>query len=81
MLADTVEAAVRSMIPRVKSVDEVQGEILDLISFKLNDGQLAESQLSIKDVDTIGKSFFRVLKGMYHERIPYPKVTEAEVEE
>lgn len=73
MLADTVEAAIRSMIPRVKSINEVESQINTLIRDKLNDGQLAESGLSIKDVDTIARSFFRVLKGMYHERIPYPK--------
>jgi putative nucleotidyltransferase with HDIG domain len=78
MLADTVEAAVRAMIPHVKSVDEVEGKINSLIRHKLNDGQLADSQLSIKDVAVIEASFFRVLKGMYHERIPYPKIAEGE---
>ena len=72
MLADTVEAAVRSMIPRVKSVAEVEDQIRRLIRDKLTDGQLSDSGLSIKDVDTIGQSFFRVLKGLYHERIAYP---------
>ncbi len=76
MLADTVEAAVRSMIPHVKSVAEVENKINSLIRYKLNDGQLADSQLSIKDVAIIEQSFFRVLKGMYHERIPYPKLKE-----
>ncbi|MDR1663334.1 MAG: HDIG domain-containing protein, partial [Clostridiales bacterium] len=78
MLADTVEAAIRSMIPRVKSVDEVEEQIRTLIRDKLQDGQLSDSCLSIKDVDIIGESFFRVLKGMYHERIPYPKLTAEE---
>jgi putative nucleotidyltransferase with HDIG domain len=78
MLADTVEAAVRSVIPRVKSLDEVENQINQLIRGKLNDGQLADSGLSIKDVDIIAASFFRVLKGMYHERIPYPKAKPAE---
>jgi putative nucleotidyltransferase with HDIG domain len=82
MLADTVEAAVRSMIPRVKSVDEVESQITTLIRDKLYDGQLSDSKLSIRDVDTISESFFRVLKGMYHERIPYPKLhTAVESEE
>jgi hypothetical protein len=74
MLADVVEATVRSMIPRVKSVNEVEDKIKELIRNKLADGQLADSQLSIKDVATIEKSFFHVLKGMYHERIVYPKL-------
>jgi len=76
MLADSVEAAVRSMIPKISSVDEVEKAIRNIIRGKLNDGQLADSQLSIKDVLTIEQSFFRVLKGMYHERIAYPKISE-----
>ncbi|MCL2387730.1 MAG: HDIG domain-containing protein [Defluviitaleaceae bacterium] len=72
MLADSVEAAVRSMIPKIQNVDEVEKTIRFIIRGKLNDGQLAESQLSIKDVNIIEQSFFRVLKGMYHERIAYP---------
>ena len=45
-----------------------------MIRDKLNDGQLIDSKLSIRDVSTISESFLRVLKGMYHERIPYPKM-------
>jgi hypothetical protein len=78
MLADSVEAAVRSMIPKIKSVDEVEKSIHFIIRGKLNDGQLADSQLSIKDVSVIEQSFFRVLKGMYHERIAYPTAKAAE---
>ncbi|MCL2049914.1 MAG: HDIG domain-containing protein [Defluviitaleaceae bacterium] len=78
MLADSVEAAVRSMIPKINSVDEVEETIKTIIRRKLNDGQLADSQLSIRDVGTIEQSFFRVLKGMYHERIAYPSAKEAE---
>jgi len=73
MLADSVEAAVRATIPKLNSVDEVAATIRNIVRSKLNDGQLAESQLSIKDVTIIEQSFFRVLKGMYHERIAYPK--------
>jgi putative nucleotidyltransferase with HDIG domain len=78
MLADSVEAAVRSMIPKIKSVDEVEKTIRFIIRGKLNDGQLAQSDLSIKDVGIIEQSFFRVLKGMYHERIAYPSAKAAE---
>jgi putative nucleotidyltransferase with HDIG domain len=74
MLADTVEAAVRSMIKSMKNFDEMEAAIRRLIRTKLDDGQLLDSQLSIKDLDTIAKSFARVLQGMYHERIPYPKM-------
>jgi len=74
MLADTVEAAVRSMIPTGKPMDEVEEFVRSLIKDKLDDGQLEMSELTIKDLDTCAKAFMRVFKGMYHARIPYPTV-------
>jgi putative nucleotidyltransferase with HDIG domain len=74
MLADTVEAAIRSMINAMESNGEIEPRIRALIKAKLDDGQLLDSQLSIKDLETIAKSFTKVFKGMYHERIPYPKL-------
>jgi len=76
MLADTVEAAVRSMIPSGKSLDKVEEFVRVLIKDKLEDGQLLETTFTIKDIELITKSFMRVFKGMYHERIPYPKAPE-----
>ncbi len=72
MLADTVEAAVRSMIPSGKTMIEVEEFVRKLIRDKLDDGQLLDSGLTIKDLETVVQSFLRVFKGMYHERIPYP---------
>ena len=79
MLADGVEAAVRSMMAQGKDVGDMQGLINKMIKDKLSDGSLADSRLSIRDVDVIGKSFYRVLKGMYHERIPYPEEIDGEI--
>ena len=73
MLADTVEAAVRSMIPAGKTLAETEAFVRMLVKDKLDDGQLNDSGLTIKDMDTIATAFMRVFKGMYHERIPYPK--------
>ncbi|MCL2360959.1 MAG: HDIG domain-containing protein [Defluviitaleaceae bacterium] len=73
-LADAVEAAMRAMMPKLKSPEEVEGKIRELVNSRLASGQLADSQLSIKDVEIIMQSFIRVLKGMYHERITYPKL-------
>lgn len=75
MLADTVEAAVRSMIPSGKSLDTVEQFVRTLIKDKMEDGQLLESDLTIKDIELIIKSFMRVFKGMYHDRIAYPKMS------
>ena len=73
MLADGVEATVRSMMAKGKGVDDIKELIEKMIKDKLTEGSLADSRLSIRDVDTIANSFYRVLKGMYHERIPYPQ--------
>ena len=72
MLADTIEAAVRSMKdPTPKSIDQF---IERLIRGKLEDGQLSDCPLSLRDIDQICNSFSGILKGVYHERIEYPKV-------
>ena len=72
MLADTIEAAVRSMkSPTPKAIDQF---IERLVRGKLEDGQLSESPLSLRDIDKICEAFSDILKGVYHERIEYPNV-------
>ncbi len=38
---------------------------------RLNDGQLADSPLTLKDIKIIAMTFNKVLRGMQHERIKY----------
>ena len=72
MLADTIEAAVRSMKdPTPKAIDQF---IERLVRGKLEDGQLSECPLSLRDLDDICKAFSGILRGVYHERIEYPTV-------
>ena len=72
MLADTIEAAVRSMKdPTPKGIDQF---IERLVRGKLEDGQLSDSPLSLSDIDKICDAFSGILKGVYHERIEYPNV-------
>ena len=78
MLADTVEAAVRSMLGNGKTLDEVEGAIHTLIKDKLDDGQLNHSGLGIHELEKIEKAFLKVFHGMYHERVSYPKKEEIE---
>jgi len=72
MLADVSEAAVRSMAPTGRMLDEVERFVRDLIKSVLDDGQLENSGLKIKDLDTVASAFMRVFRGMYHDRVPYP---------
>ncbi len=72
MLADSVEAAVRSLQNRTPG--RVEGLIRKIIKDKLNDGQLDECDLTFKDLDTIATAFVRVFSGVFHSRIEYPDI-------
>ncbi|WP_058486950.1 HD family phosphohydrolase [Defluviitalea phaphyphila] len=81
MLGDTVEAAVRSMDPNDKTKEKIEALIRKLIKSKLDDGQLDESNLTIKDLEIIVQAFLKVFNGMYHERIKYPEKMEEDKNE
>ncbi len=70
MLADSVEAAVRSMQNRTPG--RVEGLVRKIIKDKLYDEQLEECDLTFKDLDAIATSFVRVLSGIFHSRVEYP---------
>lgn len=70
MLADSTEAAVRSIKePTSKNIEEM---ITNIINGKLEDGQLDECGLSLKNLKDIKKAFSAVMMGIFHERIEYP---------
>ena len=72
MLADTIEAAVRSMPDPTPQA--IQRFIERLVRGKIEDGQLSHSPLSLLDIDGICEAFSAVLSGVFHERIEYPTV-------
>ena len=70
MLADSVEAAVRSLArPTPARVEQL---VRRMIKERLNDGQLDESDLTLKDLDKVADAFVRVLSGIFHTRVEYP---------
>ena len=72
MLADTVEAAARSVPdPTPEKVDEL---IHKLVNNTVRNGQLDESDLTFNDLERICSAFSTVLTGVFHERIEYPDV-------
>lgn len=81
MLADTVEAAVRSNLSNGKNLEEAESLIKTLIKEKLDSGQLYDSGLKIQDLETIRQSFLKVFHGMYHDRIAYPDEKEEKEKE
>ena len=69
MLADAVESAVRAM--KGATTDEIENIIDKIIVERLNDGQLADCPLTLKDLKIIALTFNRILRGMQHDRIKY----------
>ncbi len=72
MMADTVEAATRTLKDRSrKSMTEM---IEKLVKDKFESGQLAQSPLTFRELNEISDAFIRTLTGIYHERVEYPNM-------
>jgi putative nucleotidyltransferase with HDIG domain len=71
MAADSVEAYIRSLTEPTK--DQVEQGVRKIIKDKLNDAQLDECDLTLKDLEMIGRAFVKVLAGIFHDRIEYPE--------
>ena len=71
MLADSVEAAVRSI--KEPTIEKIEDMVNNIINDKLNSHQLDDCELTLKDIATIKKCFLKVLNGLYHKRVEYPK--------
>ncbi|MDR2517619.1 MAG: HDIG domain-containing protein [Spirochaetaceae bacterium] len=72
MLADVTEAACRTL--KKPTASRLEKFIQELVMAKFDHEQLADSELTFRELDTIKKAFVRVLTGYYHSRIEYPKV-------
>lgn len=73
MLADITEAAIRSKNFNKNNHDRIEGFVRGLVKDKLIENQLDQSNLTLTDLDTIVKSFVKVLTGIYHQRVEYPE--------
>jgi len=69
-LADTCEAAVRSLRPA--SREELATLVNRLIDERLAEGELSECSLTLGDLQTIREVFVQVLQGVHHPRVAYP---------
>jgi putative nucleotidyltransferase with HDIG domain len=75
MLADTAEAASRTLKkPTIAKLDKF---VWDIIMDKFTAHELGDSELTLRDLETIKRSFVQVLAGYFHSRIEYPKTKEA----
>jgi putative nucleotidyltransferase with HDIG domain len=76
MLADSVEAASRSLAkPTTAALETLVDKI---ISAKLQDGQMDQSELTFRDIGIIKETFIRTLKGTLHARIDYQESMQGE---
>jgi len=71
MLADGCEAAVRSARPA--TIEELESIVGKVFTQRMEDGQLDESNLTMRDLHLTQAAFVSALKGVFHPRIKYPE--------
>lgn len=71
MLADSCEAAARAVPPA--NVEELKKLVHHIVDQKLAEGELDESDLTLRDLDRIRRAFVDVLRGVHHPRVRYPE--------
>ncbi len=69
MIADAVESASRTL--KDHSQEELDTLINKIIKDRLNDNQLSDSPLTLKDIKVIAATLSRVLRSVFHKRIKY----------
>jgi cyclic-di-AMP phosphodiesterase PgpH len=77
-IADSVEAAVRSL--NQPTPETIESLVKKIVSDRLQDGQLNECDLTLKELETVSHSFCETLKGIFHSRIEYPEMTKKVVQ-
>jgi putative nucleotidyltransferase with HDIG domain len=71
MLADSIEAASRSLDEPTPV--RLQNIVRNIVQRKFMEGQLDECSLTLRDLSKVEAAFTRILLGIYHQRIDYPK--------
>jgi putative nucleotidyltransferase with HDIG domain len=69
MLADTTEAAIRSI--EKPTLTKIENLIEKVFIMKMTDHQLDESGLSLNDIKRIKATFLTIFKSIYHSRLDY----------
>jgi len=70
MLADAIEAAVRTIDD--PTPQRLSDAVDELVKKRLDDGELDECPLTLRDLTKIKAAFLGVLVGVYHTRVRYP---------
>ncbi len=70
-LADTLEAVSRTLDdPSPARIEELVREV---VRKRFMDGELDDTDLTMKDAEAISQSFIHVLNALFHTRVNYPK--------
>ena len=78
MLADGVEASVRSLSSRDEPA--IRSMVARIINDRMEDGQFDECDLTLRDIGKAQEAFVSQLLGMYHQRVAYPTTKVVELE-
>lgn len=71
LLADTCEAAVRSVRPATR--EDLEALVNRLIDARVAEGELNDCNLTFRELQIIKEVFLQVLQGVHHPRIQYPE--------
>lgn len=78
-IADSVEAAVRSLAHPTH--EQIETLVRNIIADRLQDGQLSECDITLKELDTVADTLCETLKGIFHSRIEYPEMNKQKVKQ
>ncbi len=70
LLADVIEASSRTLVDPTPS--RIKGHIQNTIRKIYTQGELDESELTLKELYVLGEVFLKILLGIFHQRIEYP---------
>jgi putative nucleotidyltransferase with HDIG domain len=70
MLADGIESATRVL--QDPTPERIQATIDAIVNSRIEEGQLDQCTLTLRDLERAKTAFARILIGMYHRRIEYP---------
>lgn len=76
-IADSVEAAVRSLSQ--PTPEQIESLVKNIIVDRLQDGQLNECDLTLKELNTVSHTLCETVKGFFHSRIEYPEMNKQKV--
>jgi cyclic-di-AMP phosphodiesterase PgpH len=71
MMADSVEAASRTL-PDEPTPAQIRGMIDRLVDAIVQDNQLDECDITLREIQLVKESFLKILTGIFHHRIDYP---------